>query len=116
MRIILWAAAAAMSVTAFGAALKPAEAQPYRPRTVYSEPQGPTYSGATRGGRARITVRPRSYLDLGTEVLPGERKYSDYAFPPTYSPTAVIDNTLGFHRHPLPGPFDLPSKRNPGQF
>src|SRR5215831_12032807 len=31
--------------------------------------------------RARITVEPRSFLDAGTEVLPGERKFTDYAFP-----------------------------------
>src|SRR5262249_21429449 len=29
--------------------------------------------------RARITVEPRSFLDAGTEVLPGERKFTDYA-------------------------------------
>ena len=31
--------------------------------------------------RARITVEPRSFLDAGTEVLPGERKFTDYALP-----------------------------------
>jgi hypothetical protein len=62
---------------------------------------------ATRA-RTRITVQPRSFLDPGTEVLPGERKFNDYAFPPYYSPTSVIDNKAGHHRSPLPGPFDLP--------
>ena len=38
--------------------------------------------------RARVTVAPRSFLDAGTEVLPGERKFTDYAFPPNYSSTA----------------------------
>src|SRR5215813_953996 len=31
--------------------------------------------------RARVTVAPRSFLDAGTEVLPGERKFTDYALP-----------------------------------
>jgi len=31
--------------------------------------------------RARVTVAPRSFLDAGTEVKPGERKFTDYAFP-----------------------------------
>jgi hypothetical protein len=31
--------------------------------------------------RARVTVAPRSFLDAGTEVRPGERKFTDYAFP-----------------------------------
>ena len=33
--------------------------------------------------RARVTVAPRSFLDAGTEVVPGERKFTDYAFPPS---------------------------------
>ena len=60
--------------------------------------------------RTRITVRPRSYLDGGTQVVPGERKFSDYAYPPTYmnaAPTAAWDPT-GTHRFPLPMPFELP--------
>ncbi len=66
--------------------------------------------------RARITVAPRSFLDAGTEVLPGERKFTDYAIPPTYMPLDVVTNTggrVGWHQSPLPGPFDLPSRRNP---
>ena len=58
----------------------------------------------------RITVRPRSYLDGGTEVFPGERKFTDYAHPPTYmngSAYAAWDPT-GNHRTPLPMPFSLP--------
>src|SRR6267142_2193031 len=58
--------------------------------------------------RARVTVQQRSFLDAGTEVLPGERKFNDYAFPPYYSPTGIIDNKAGHHRSPLPGPFELP--------
>jgi hypothetical protein len=60
--------------------------------------------------RTRITVRPRSYLDGGTEVLPGERKFMDYAQPPTYmngSPYAIWDPT-GTHYYPLPMPGYLP--------
>jgi hypothetical protein len=63
--------------------------------------------------RARIRVQPRSFLDAGTDVLPGERKFTDYVTPPGYSPTGVIDNTAFSHRSPLPGPFDLPGRTNP---
>jgi hypothetical protein len=45
--------------------------------------------------RARVTVQKRSFLDAGTEVLPGQRKFKDYAFPPGYSPTSSIDYTSG---------------------
>jgi hypothetical protein len=68
--------------------------------------------------RARVTVAPRSFLDTRTEVLPGERKFTDYAFPPgSYSmPLSAVTNTggrVGWHQSPLPGPFDLPSRYNP---
>jgi hypothetical protein len=54
--------------------------------------------------RTRITVRPRSYLDAGTEVVPGERKFTDYVSPPTYmsgSPYAIWDPSQQY-RAPLP--------------
>jgi hypothetical protein len=66
--------------------------------------------------RARVTVAPRSFLDAGTEVLPGERKFTDYAYPPAYFPLGVVTNTggrVGWHQSPLPGPFDLPGPNNP---
>ena len=63
---------------------------------------------AANRARTRITVQPRSFLDAGTGVVPGERKFNDYAFPPYYSPTSIIDNKGPFHRSPLPGPFELP--------
>ncbi len=31
--------------------------------------------------RTKITVRRRSFMDGGTEVIPGERKFMDYAAP-----------------------------------
>ena len=52
----------------------------------------------------------------GTEVLPGERKFTDYAYPPLHQPLDVVTNTggrVGWHRSPLPGPFDLSGNRNP---
>ena len=66
--------------------------------------------------RSRVVVVPRSFLDAGTEVLPGERKFTDYAYPPTHTPLGVVTNTggrVGWHRSPLPGPFDLPGRNNP---
>lgn len=58
--------------------------------------------------RSRVVVAPRSFLDAGTEVLPGERKFLDYAFPPNHTPMDVVTNTggrVGWHNSPLPGPF-----------
>lgn len=67
--------------------------------------------------RTRIVIQKRSYLDGGTEVAPGERKFTDYAYGPTSRiPFSVIDNTPFSHRSPLPGPFDLPGRNNPMQW
>ena len=66
---------------------------------------------ATANGRrdpSRVVVVSRSFLDAGTEVLPGERKFLDYAFPPNYTPMDVVTNTggrVGWHVSPLPGAF-----------
>jgi hypothetical protein len=60
--------------------------------------------------RPQITVTRRSFLDAGTEVLPGERKFTDYAFPigPGSSPYAVLGPGETFVRRPLPDPGYLP--------
>jgi hypothetical protein len=112
MRLKAYAALVCAAVIAVPAlSIAPAEAAPkkrYVSTTTRAAPGRP---------RARITVAPRSFLDAGTEVLPGERKFLDYALPPTYLPLGVVTNTggrVGWHTSPLPGPFDLPSRRNPG--
>jgi hypothetical protein len=65
-------------------------------------------AASTKRARSRVVVVPRSFLDAGTEVLPGERKFLDYAFPPTHTPMETVQNTggrVGWHNSPLPGPF-----------
>jgi hypothetical protein len=82
------------------------------PRTAVAkrEPNvaAPVRVARTTRPRSRIVVEPRSFLDAGTEVLPGERKFLDYALPPTHTPMDVVQNTggrVGWHNSPLPGPF-----------
>jgi hypothetical protein len=48
-------------------------------------------------------VGTRSFLNAGTNVLPGERKFLDYAFPPTHVALDVVSNTrgrVGWHNSP----------------
>jgi hypothetical protein len=104
--------ASALALSAAAVALAslatPADAQGRR--YVRDQSERITIIDETGRARTRITVRPRSYLDGGTQVVPGERKFSDYAFPPTYmngSAYASWDPT-GTHRAPLPMPFELP--------
>src|SRR5271165_6326485 len=100
----LYAAALAtvMMVTAISAL--PAAAEPRKEQRVTTAPR---VAGASRA-RTRVVVERRSFLDAGTEVLPGQRKFLDYAFPPTHTPMDVEQNTggrVGWHNSPLPGPF-----------
>lgn len=62
-----------------------------------------------QGPRTRIFISRRSWLDGGTEVLPGDRKFSDYAFPPEigYPSFARENNNRPIDRQPLPPPSDL---------
>jgi hypothetical protein len=71
-------------------------------------PGGPNVS-YQQGPRTRIYVSRRSWLDGGTEVLPGDRKFSDYAFPPAMGyPTFARENgNRPIDRQPLSTPADL---------
>src|SRR4051794_29269780 len=95
-------------IAAMALASLPAEAQTSKKKKTYVVASSSTRVVTTRP-RARIRVEPRSFLDLGTETLPGERKYTDYAFPPGYS---VLGTALGpgrdFRRQPLLDPWDVP--------
>jgi hypothetical protein len=86
-------------------AADPADAQQRR-RTVVTQTQRVVPLAPPR---ARITVTRRSYLDAGTTVVPGDRKFTDYAIPPGYSATSFhLGPSWGYDRRPLNDPFDLP--------
>lgn len=51
--------------------------------------------------RTRILVTPRSYLDGGTEVLPGQRKYTFQDAQPYWSPIDVLGPGRNYDRQPL---------------
>src|SRR5262249_28741914 len=82
MDVKIYAAGLCVAVIAVTAiAVAPVAAQTKKKQYVYTTaPDRPV----TRP-RARVTVAPRSFLDAGTEVLPGERKFTD-----TPSPRAHI--------------------------
>jgi hypothetical protein len=108
--VVLLAAAA---VVALGLSVGPADAQTKGQqydrdgRPVYG-PQGPNRS-YQQGPRTRVFITTRSWLDAGTEVLPGDRKFQDYAFPSPYGyPTfARENNNRPIDRQPLNPPSDL---------
>ena len=113
---VFFAAAFALS----SAAVTPADAQsqPQKKsaaKKVAAKKYGPVPISMAPPPRARITVTRRSFLDAGTHVIPGDRKFTDYAVPPTYYPGGVADNRGGMYidQSALPGPFTLPGRDNP---
>jgi hypothetical protein len=62
-----------------------------------------------QGPHTRIYVTTRSWLDAGTEVLPGDRKFQDYAFPPElgYPSFSRENNNRPIDRQPLNPPSDM---------
>jgi hypothetical protein len=77
-----------------------------RGRTYYG-PNGPNV--VYQQGPTRIYVTKRSWLDAGTEVLPGERKFMDYAYPPDigYPSFSRENRNRPIDRQPLNTPSDL---------
>jgi hypothetical protein len=104
--VVLLAAAVALSATSASAQTK---------RQQYDKDGRPYYgaNGPNRtyqqGPNTRVYITTRSWLDAGTEVLPGDRKFQDYAFPSPYGyPTfARENNNRPIDRQPLNPPSDL---------
>jgi hypothetical protein len=71
----------------------------------YYGPAGPNVSYRS-GPHTRIYVTKRSWLDAGTEILPGDRKFTDYALPPGYS-FGRENRNRPIDRQPLDRPSDL---------
>ena len=103
---------AAVSVVAISFDTTAANAQS---RRQYDD-RGRAYYGANgpnvsyqQGPRTRVYVTKRSWLDAGVEVLPGDRKFSDYAFPPEigYPSFGRENNNRPIDRQPLNPPADL---------
>ena len=97
---------AVTSLTATSADAATKKRQPSTQTPTYSA--GPNYSYQA-GPRTRVYVSKRSWLDGGTEVLPGDRKFTDYAFPPEngYPTFARENNNRPIDRQPLSTPTDV---------
>jgi hypothetical protein len=104
---------AAVGVLAIGLGATPADAQTKRKPTDINSaanstaygPAGPNRSYQS-GPRTRVFVTTRSWLDAGVEVLPGDRKFNDYAFPQSRS-FALENNNRPLDRQPLYPAYDL---------
>jgi hypothetical protein len=77
----------------------------------YTDGDGSTTAGNPNtsyqsGPRTRVYITRRSWLDAGTEVLPGERKFMDYAYPPGVS-FGQENRNRPLDRQPLNPPSDF---------
>jgi hypothetical protein len=109
MRLDLYAAGFCAAAIAIAACTSALGAEPTKKQVVSSQSKTAV---ATRP-RTRITVEKRSFLEPGTEVVPGDRKYTDYAFPPGYSPIAeALGPGRDYRRQPLLDPWDFPGYSN----
>ena len=92
------------AIAATAPAVPQAEAQTYQVQKKY------TRTAKADRPRSRVTVAPRSFLDAGTEVKPGERKFTDYAYPPGNAGLGInavtnVGGRVGWDTNPLmPGP------------
>ncbi|MBR0796573.1 hypothetical protein JQ615_14350 [Bradyrhizobium jicamae] len=115
-KLVVLLAAAAVTATAFGMTSASAQTPAKRKQQEQYDRDGHRYYGAQgpnrvyqQGPRTRVYVTTRSWLDAGTEVLPGDRKFTDYAFPPEigYPSFARENNNRPIDRQPLSPPADL---------
>jgi len=114
----------ASAIAVVGLVVSPASAQSTQPQPKAKRPQQqqqydrdgrPTYGPRgpnvvyQQGPHTRVYVTTRSWLDAGTEVLPGDRKFQDYAFPPElgYPSFARENNNRPIDREPLNPPSDM---------
>jgi hypothetical protein len=64
--------------------------------------------------RTKIIVQKRSYLDGGTEVMPGDRPPANGMWFYTQRPSSALgNNVITNPTGPIPDPFYLPGKDNP---
>jgi hypothetical protein len=111
MRLMAIAIAAAFAVSAVSVA----DAAPRKQRAVTSSAGSTVFTSRDENGRTRtrIIVQKRSYLDGGTEVMPGDIS-RNYMALPTHSASGMLGpNEITNPPGPIPDPFFLPGKNNP---
>ena len=122
MRLMALAVAAAVVVCASSAAdaAPPKKKRVVQARVIQAQP-GPgstTIISRDETGRTRtkILVQKRSYLDGGTEVMPGDVQthQSNFIGSFSYNPSrSLVPNDSVVPGRPINDPFFLPGKNNP---
>jgi hypothetical protein len=112
---LLLATGAALAIGVSGTAAKAqTQTQTQTPRT-YSGSSKPSYGAGgpnvsyQQGPHTRVFITKRSWLDAGVEVLPGDRHFTDYAYPPAlgYPDFARENKNAPIDREPMNPPSDM---------
>jgi hypothetical protein len=114
MRLMAIALAAAFAASAIPAAN--AQTNPRLQRVERVPPGSTTITTRDEQGRTRtkIVVQKRSYLDGGTEVMPGTYQPANGVHLYGQRPTDGLGfNDITNPRGPIPDPFFLPGRNNP---
>jgi len=109
-------AAVAGGALVLTAAAPTAEAAPRQQRAQSSSGPGATVftsRGEDGRTRTRIIVQKRSYLDGGTEVMPGDISRNYMSLPTQRASGMLGPNDITNPPGPIPDPFFLPGKNNP---
>jgi hypothetical protein len=112
MRLMAFAGVATLALCA----IPPADAAPRETRVERLPPGQTLIVRRDEEGRTRtkILVQKRSYLDGGTEVMPGELGTTNYIQLPTHRPLSALGpNVVTNPPGPILDPWYLPGKRNP---
>jgi hypothetical protein len=107
-KLVVLLAAAVVTVSATSASAQTKRQQYDKDGRPYYGPGGPNRS-YQQGPNTRVFITTRSWLDAGTEVLPGDRKFTDYAIPPDIGYPSFGRENLNrpIDRQPLNPPSDL---------
>ncbi len=106
VKVLTVLAAAVIATAAFAASAEAAPRKRVMAKRMAGQPTVFVSRDETGRTRTRIIVTRRSYLDGGTEVLPGQRKFTDYVNPVNHRPLDILGPGKNYDRMPLNGWFD----------
>jgi len=112
MRLVAIAVVAVFAVSAVSVA----DAAPRKRQVAYQQPGSTVVTSQDERGRVRtkILVQKRSYLDGGTEVMPGDIQSHQTNFIDMHQNTrSAVSNDNIVPGRPINDPFFLPGKNNP---
>jgi len=109
-----WVIFAGIAAGAMVALLSTAQSAQAQPRNYRNDSTVVYYTDENGRRRTRIILQKRSYLDGGTEVMPGDIQSHQTNFIDMHQkPRSAVSNDNIVPGRPINDPFFLPGKNNP---